>query len=158
MGLFEIEPSEEFLLEFQDHELAENVTKDLRCKIAEPDSLEHRNRVLENITTWRRNSLARGVEELESAYMSEQSPVNHLSQCRTCATRLERHCLNFSGVWIKNKKGAGLSSIHEWIGSCGGCGMCDHQCPQGYPLFDVIIQLSHRYRADSSLQTPPLPP
>jgi Fe-S oxidoreductase len=44
---------------------------------------------------------------------------------------------------ISDPADSDLAELKNWIRSCAGCGMCEHQCPDDYPLFSAIVQIRH---------------
>jgi hypothetical protein len=157
IGLFGLQSGDQLMIEFQDHRLADTVLADFKTLPVDQVSIERRSRLLEDIGTWRRNSLVREAGKLDPDDLDEDVLIEHLSECEPCSLRLKKHCPSFTNHWSPTPEDQQSQSFHEWIVSCGGCGICDHQCPQGFPLFDVIRQLSFQYQIESNNAGQPSP-
>jgi formate dehydrogenase subunit beta len=157
IGLFGVLSGDQLLVAFKDSELADRVLRDFRTQPVGADLLERRERVLQDVVTWRQKSLVREAGELEAKFMNEDALFEHLVECEHCTFRLKRHCPGFASAWPGILSDRKPNIFHKWLTSCGGCGICDHQCPLGFPLFDVIRQLSFQDQLDSTNPAQPLP-
>ena len=112
-------------------------TIEMEIRPVEPELLEKRARILENIVSWRIKSRQNAGEKLDPELASPAGLMAHLKGCPECREQLEAMCLQYSeGVF--STRGA----ITEWVGTCSGCGTCDYQCPSNYPLFTIIAYLN----------------
>jgi ferredoxin len=108
------------------------------------DITERRERVLEKITTWRGRSLSYARSHLDEAKASPEGLLQHLRTCSSCSQRLIEHCPLFDPASFDADIIASPETIETWISSCGGCGMCEHECPDDYPLFIIVAHLSNQ--------------
>ena len=106
-----------------------------------PDEVIFRRReVLSKLESWR----SRSIEVTEEKLAVEISTVNalstHLEGCTSCHARLLAHCP--SSPYAQPRSDVpDRKEITAWLSTCGGCGMCEYECPDGYPLFRVILTL-----------------
>jgi ferredoxin len=105
------------------------------------DVTERRERVLDKITTWRGRSLAYARSHLDETQASPEGLLQHLRTCKACSQRTQDHCPIFDPSFLDVENVKSTESIVNWIKSCGGCGMCEHECPEGYPLFIIFTHL-----------------
>jgi formate dehydrogenase subunit beta len=109
------------------------------------DLVARRDRVLMKLTEWRQRSRAYAESHLEEGQSSLQGLVRHLRGCENCRTWISQACPFFSRAWELAGAGQRIEDLEEgWLRSCGGCGMCDHACPDGYPLSTVIGHLARK--------------
>jgi len=110
-----------------------------------PDLVERRERVLAKLTEWRQRSRAFAESHLEEGQATLQGLVRHLRSCENCRSWISRACPVFSQAWELASSGQRVKDLEDgWLPSCGGCGMCDHACPDGYPLSTVIGHLARK--------------
>jgi formate dehydrogenase subunit beta len=108
------------------------------------DITERRERVLEKITTWRGRSLSYARSHLDEAQASPEGLLQHLRACIACSQKLLEYCPLIDPSTFDQESIASPETIEAWISSCGGCGMCEHECPDGYPLFIIIAHLRNQ--------------
>ena len=139
--LFGIPTTEFLILNFQDQDVALTVS-DLAAGADVPAGTEERrNSVLADLARWRANSFAKRSEQLGSAMLSFDGLTNHLQSCESCRVALKDHC-PLIDLEILTAAGSDLiASVQNWVYSCSGCGVCESDCPDGYPLFSVIFAL-----------------
>jgi formate dehydrogenase subunit beta len=106
----------------------------------DPDLLEKRDRILENLVNWRSKALSSAGDKLDPGIASPEGLIDHLKACPDCQGQLEAMCLQYDDGLLYSK-----AAVEEWVGTCSGCGTCDYQCPSNYPLFTVIAYLNDRY-------------
>lgn len=105
--------------------------------------LVRRAEVLQKLANWRGRSLAYSQSHLDEDLASVEGLANHLRSCSACRSRLEVHCPLFQPEWLQTRSLRTLKTELDWITNCGGCGMCEHACPESYPLFTVLTHLKH---------------
>jgi formate dehydrogenase (coenzyme F420) beta subunit len=112
------------------------------------DLLARRDRVLSKLTEWRQRSRAYAESHLEAEQASIQGLVRHLRGCENCRVWISKACPFFPQAWEQTASGQRMNDLQaSWLLSCGGCGMCDHACPDGYPLSTVIGHLARKAAA-----------
>jgi ferredoxin len=105
-----------------------------------PRSVEfRREETLARLENWRGKSLWATSASVDRNMIGAAPLLDHLTTCEPCRQRLEAHCPLFI-AWDPADPGADRL-IEGWVRSCGGCGMCEHVCPEGYPLFKVITAM-----------------
>jgi hypothetical protein len=156
IGLFGLESGDQLMVDFREQALAKKTIRKFGTIPVAQEIVERRSRLLEDITTWRRQSLVRETEILSPEDLNEEALLEHLASCQSCSQRLNDHCPGFVGSQIP--AAMDIQRMQDWIGSCGGCGICEHLCPHGFPLFEVIRQLNFRSQLESTNggQPPPL--
>lgn len=144
IGVLGMETNQSLLLGFRDADLL----RQLGWQDApEPsaDLLARRTRVLEKLGEWRQRSRAYAESHLEEDQASVEGLVRHLRTCENCRSWISRACPFFADVWETSDSGERITEVESsWLRSCGGCGMCDHACPDGYPLSTVVGHLTRR--------------
>jgi ferredoxin len=106
----------------------------------DPGLISRRDRILDNLVSWRSKALESAGEKLDPDLASPSGLMAHLKQCPDCVGQLEAMCLHYEEGAISTK-----AAVVDWVGTCSGCGMCDYQCPQNFPLFTVIAHLNDLY-------------
>jgi Pyruvate/2-oxoacid:ferredoxin oxidoreductase delta subunit len=102
---------------------------------------EARTRVLENIRTWRGRAAERLLASIPDECMSVAALDAHLMDCAACADHLGEWCPAFPHTALEGALEERRAALTDWLGACGGCGLCDHQCPAGFPLFETVFAL-----------------
>jgi len=139
-----VETSKHLVLDVRDERLAARIG--LNGEISQrvpPEVMERRQRILQKLADWRQQSRAYAYTHLLETDASLEALQRHVSECSTCRQRLQAHCPLFEPSWLETT-GTNVQAMREWLVSCGGCGMCDHECPHGYPLSTVITSLRAR--------------
>jgi formate dehydrogenase subunit beta len=148
IGVLGLETNHSLILGFRDEALAEQVG----WREATPpsaDLLTRRERVIEKLREWRQRSRAFAESHLEEGETTLEGLVQHLRRCENCRNWISRSCPFFADAWRATSGGKQMNDLESsWLPSCGGCGMCDHACPENYPLSTVIGHLARR--VDSS--------
>lgn len=142
--LLGLQTTEHLVIGIRDQTLAERLGLDGKTtRDVPPEVRERRECVLERITSWRGRSLAYAQSHLDKTQSTFDGLTRHLNSCTLCFGRLKQHCPLFEHAWSVRNSGHMESRLRDWILTCGGCGMCEHQCPQNFPLFTVIAHLRH---------------
>jgi len=120
--------------------------KSLSTRKVAPGLLERRAHALERIAHWRQQALDYASSRLSDQYKSISGHRDHLNSCSACRERVVQHCPQFQACWLAGQNGQELAMLEAWLRSCSGCGMCAHDRPQGYPLFESILFLRGKRR------------
>lgn len=138
--------SEHLIIAFRESSMAAWLDSEY-TKVGIPPSeiLTRRTEVLQKLANWRGRSFAYSQSHLDEDMASLEGLVNHLRSCQACRTRLEAHCPLFQSEWLQTRSLRALKTEIDWITNCGGCGMCEHTCPESYPLFTVLAHLKHSF-------------
>lgn len=137
--LFGSETQEQLLLNWDEKRLSSSLQGRLGLAAAPNQLLEKRQRVINNLNRWRSRSLENHREDLDPSLATPEALIEHIEHCTACWDTLEAHCPTFDGTLILAPDSR--SALLDWLSSCGGCGMCASTCPEGYPLFEVIVAL-----------------
>jgi formate dehydrogenase subunit beta len=144
IGVLGMETSQYLILEFRDADLLHQLGWQ-QAPDPSADLLARRARVLEKLGEWRQRSRAYAESHLEGDETSLQGLVRHLRTCENCRSWISQACPFFAAVWETTDFGERIGELESgWLHACGGCGMCDHACPEGYPLSTVIGHLARR--------------
>ncbi len=139
--LFGIPTTEFLILNFQDPDLALTVS-DLAAGADVPAGMEERRKsVLADLARWRAKSFAKRSEQLGSVTLSFDGLTEHLLSCETCRVALREHCPLIDLEMLTAPGNDLIASVQNWVYSCSGCGVCESDCPDDYPLFSVIFAL-----------------
>jgi hypothetical protein len=142
-----IETGQHLVIDVRDEKLAARLGFDGEFpQLVPPDVIERRNRILQKLADWRQQSRAYADTHLLETDASPSALRNHILHCTACRERLEAQCPLFDAAWLKPAE-IQVEPLRHWLLSCGGCGMCDHDCPDGYPLSSVITSLKARAEA-----------
>ena len=142
-----IETNRHLVIDVRDDELAARIGLNGEfSQVVPPEVTERRDRILQKLSDWRQQSRAYTDTHLLETDASPEALRKHVSECPSCRGRLESHCPSFDRSWLAPAE-TKLDALREWLVSCGGCGMCDHDCPYGYPLSTVITSLRGRAAA-----------
>ena len=149
--LFGSETQDQLLLNWNEGSFRSPLSTHLESSVAPNQLIERRERVINNLGRWRSRSLNSHREELDPTLATPEALITHLQHCSDCWDTLEAHCPTF------DEQALLATDEHEallnWLSTCGGCGMCASSCPEGYPLFEVIVAL----RSASQVPIPPDP-
>lgn len=99
-----------------------------------------RREVLGQLESWRSRSIEETGENLDIEISTVDALSAHLAGCTSCHARLLAHCPSSPYTHMRSDL-PDSKDIISWLSTCGGCGMCEHECPNGFPLFRVIITL-----------------
>lgn len=113
----------------------------------DPEIDAQRERVLENLRVWRHRAVYRLVQRLPPEVSSLKALNTHLKTCRDCRSRLEEWCPAYVAGSETDQTYAEGGTMDAWLQSCGGCGLCEYDCPLGYPLFEVMIARQHGHHS-----------
>ena len=106
-----------------------------------PDEVMIRRReVLSKLVSWRSRSIEENKEKLDVEISTVDALSGHLAGCMSCHARLLAHCP--SSPYTQPRSDVPDSKdVTAWLSTCGGCGLCEYECPDGFPLFRVILTL-----------------
>lgn len=142
IGVLGLETSKHMVLSIRDPELDKHLSSDLGLEAEVPgDIAQRRERILKNITAWRKRTWEQALSNLDMDLATIGALSDHLRSCDPCRNRLQDHCPSFESGWLSLEPDARLAEAANWVTSCGGCGTCEHECPEDYPLFMVIWYL-----------------
>lgn len=141
--LFGIETSEHICIKSE----GDDVLKDLglegvAVKPTSKEMIERRQRTLDRLLEWRMQSQAYASAHLTQDQKTISGLIQHLRTCTVCQTTMAQHCPTFELEWVTGSDVVDDEIIETWLGYCGGCGMCDHACPESFPVFKSISYLS----------------
>jgi formate dehydrogenase subunit beta len=144
LAVLGLETNRHLILGIRDSNLLSRL--DLQSQPDPPDELiVRRERVLTKLAEWRQRSRAFAESHLEEGQASLQGLIRHLRGCENCRTWITSACPFFSQAWDQAESGEHARALEDgWLHSCGGCGMCDHACPDGFPLSTVIGHLARK--------------
>jgi len=137
--LFGSETQERLLINWNESQFQPSLAQQLDSSPASALVLERRQRVIDNLGRWRKRSLNNQRDDLDETLVTPDALIAHIEHCSSCWDTLEAHCPTFDETVLLAPDGR--SALLEWLSSCGGCGMCASSCPDGFPLFEVIIAL-----------------
>jgi Pyruvate/2-oxoacid:ferredoxin oxidoreductase delta subunit len=138
---FGIPTDEQLILNFKDPQVAQALAEQ-NAGIAVPDDLvERRARVLQDLARWRASSFEKRKAQLGPAAISIEGLTAHLQSCENCRAALQKHCPTVNLELLISQSDAATDHVQKWLMSCSGCGVCDKDCPDEYPLFGVIFSL-----------------
>jgi formate dehydrogenase subunit beta len=104
--------------------------------------VERRQRTLDRLLAWRMQSRAYASAHLSPEQKTIEGLIEHLRSCPTCQNVIREHCPTFEMEWISGSGAFQGEMLENWLGYCGGCGMCEHACPEDFPIFSSIAYLS----------------
>ncbi len=141
--LFGVETMTGLVVELQDDETAQSISEQMRTRSVPASIPERRTKVIENLETWRDRSFGREEERFPDLNKTLNALKEHLKECATCRERLQEQCPLFDPLAVRDPAKVDQSRLEVWVRSCAGCGMCEHECPNDYPLFSAIVQIRH---------------
>jgi Pyruvate/2-oxoacid:ferredoxin oxidoreductase delta subunit len=107
-----------------------------------PDEISaRRERILKKLMDWRQKAQAYALAHLSDENKSIEGLLSHLKECVYCHHLIQQHCPLFDMAWIMSDTPQYPPDVEIWLQNCGGCGMCESDCPQEYPLFKTILYL-----------------
>jgi formate dehydrogenase subunit beta len=143
LELFGIETSEHIgIMSERDDILQELGIESIIVKSVTPEMIERRERTLDRLLEWRMQSQAYASAHLTQEQKSIDGLLQHLRGCTACQTTIAQHCPTFELEWVTGSDIANVEILENWLGYCGGCGMCEHSCPEDFPIFKSISYLS----------------
>lgn len=104
--------------------------------------IEKRELTLGRLLEWRMQSQAYASAHLTQEQKSIDGLIKHLRECTNCQTVLSQNCPTFELEWLTGSNVVKDELLENWLGYCGGCGMCEHECPDEFPIFTSISFLS----------------
>jgi formate dehydrogenase subunit beta len=101
-----------------------------------------REKTLKRLADWRQQAQAYASAHISQEQKTVASLVEHLIACPYCRDVIHTQCPLFESEWMTLETKPDPDKIQTWLESCGGCGMCETDCPEGYPLFQSILFIS----------------
>ncbi|MGD2161762.1 MAG: hypothetical protein PVG04_01610 [Anaerolineales bacterium] len=141
--LFGVETMKGLVIELRDDETAKQLSEHIQTAPVPESTSVRREKVIQNLETWRGRSFGREEERYPDLNKTLSALKQHLKECPSCRSRLKEQCPLFDPVVVTDTSESDLTKLEVWVQSCAGCGMCEHECPQDYPLFSAIIQIRH---------------
>ncbi len=115
----------------------------------DPEASARRERVLSKLARWRNTSFERRQDGLDPSHITPAAFLDHIEHCTSCWDALETHCPTFN---LPGQQLGDEQDVIRWLSTCSGCGMCDSDCPDGYPLFEAVLSL-HQASSGASTAT-----
>jgi Pyruvate/2-oxoacid:ferredoxin oxidoreductase delta subunit len=107
-----------------------------------PGLRDRREHVLGRLASWRRQARAFAESHLDAQQSTLPALIAHLQACNSCREWLQAACPLFALNWEASHSGELTEELDTgWLDACGGCGMCEHECPDAFPLPTVIGRL-----------------
>jgi Pyruvate/2-oxoacid:ferredoxin oxidoreductase delta subunit len=138
---FGVPTDEQLILNFKDPQVAQSMSERNAGSAVPNDFVERRARVLQDLARWRESSFEKRKAQLGPDAISIEGLTAHLQSCENCRTTLQKHCPTVNLEILSSQDNAGTDQLRFWLSSCSGCGVCDKDCPEEYPLFGVIFSL-----------------
>jgi formate dehydrogenase subunit beta len=104
--------------------------------------IERRQRTLDRLLAWRLQARAYASAHLTQEQKTMDGLIEHLRSCSACQNMITEHCPTFELEWITGSEIVQQEILENWLGYCGGCGMCEHSCPEEFPIFSSIAYLN----------------
>lgn len=147
-----LETSKHLVLSLRDDDLTNRLGLSNGGTADVPSSLrDRRDHVLAKLASWRRQARAFAESHLDPQQSTLAALIAHLRACATCRDWLENACPLFARQWEASGDGDSAEELQAmWLDGCGGCGMCEHECPEGYPLPTVIGRLGRWARVPAA--------
>jgi Pyruvate/2-oxoacid:ferredoxin oxidoreductase delta subunit len=141
--LFGVETLKGLVIELRDDEIARQFREHFQTAPVPEATFVRREKVIQNLETWRGRSFGREEERYPDLNKTLSALTEHLKECHTCRERLRKQCPLFDPAALQDPTQADMVKLEVWVQSCAGCGMCEHECPDEYPLFSAIVQIRH---------------
>jgi formate dehydrogenase subunit beta len=131
------------VINFRNHELVDVVGLEKFNDMPVPNEISlRREKTLQRLVDWRQKAQAYTSAHLCEEHKTITGLINHLTECNYCRELIQEKCPIFESNWIKAKTKLDPDIVENWLQNCGGCGMCEADCPQGFPLFKSILFIS----------------
>lgn len=98
-----------------------------------------REKTLKRLSDWRQQALAYTSAHLSQEHKTLEGLIQHFTACSYCNEMIQQQCPLFESEWITMEISPDPDQIGTWLIACSGCGMCESDCPEGYPLFQSIL-------------------
>jgi NAD-dependent dihydropyrimidine dehydrogenase PreA subunit len=145
--LLGINTSENLILKSRTHAIHETLGLDQFGGQVVPEEITRsRERILMRLSDWRQQALAYATSHLHEDQKTIKGLINHLLNCPVCRQTLHDCCPYFDFNWMTSQRVKSEKQVETWLKACSGCGMCESDCPEGFPLFLVILSLSKALR------------
>ncbi len=139
--LFGIPTNEQLVLNFREAEIAQAFAERTLAGEVPPVVATRREQVLQDLARWRATSFEKRKAQLGPERLSLEGLIAHVRSCESCQTNLRSHCPQVDLEKLLELSNQNIERFQRWVSSCSGCGVCDKDCPQEYPLFAVIFSL-----------------
>jgi Pyruvate/2-oxoacid:ferredoxin oxidoreductase delta subunit len=139
--LFGVSTDEQLMLNFKDPYVAQALSEQTPASEIPESSLVRREQVLQDLARWRASSFEKRKVQLGPDMISLQGLAAHLQSCESCRSSLKKHCPLIDIEMFVVADESRLEQFRDWLHSCSGCGVCEKDCPQDYPLSGVIFSL-----------------
>ena len=106
-----------------------------------------REKTLKRLVDWRQQAQAYALAHLSQEHKTVEGLIKHLRECPDCSDVIQNQCPLFEAEWIILDAEPDPDQIQTWLETCSGCGMCEADCPEGYPLFKSILYISKMLRS-----------
>jgi ferredoxin len=151
IGILGLETSKHLILTISDKDLDQDLMRDLNLVPELPsDVAQRRERILKNLSTWRMRTWKQAISNLDMSLATLEALIEHLTSCDPCRLQLQEHCPSFDPAWLTGGPEECRAEALAWIAACGGCGTCEYECPDSYPLFMVIWFLRQTIPANAT--------
>jgi Pyruvate/2-oxoacid:ferredoxin oxidoreductase delta subunit len=138
--LLGIHTAENLVLNFKSSEVARTLGIDRLNGQTVPEEITlNRERILQKLNDWRGQALAYATSHLDDDQKNINGLIEHLNACSTCRQVLQDFCPLWDIEWLRKNTGDVVLSMEAWLKKCSGCGICEEECPEGFPLFSVIL-------------------
>ncbi|OGO19188.1 MAG: hypothetical protein A2Z14_10340 [Chloroflexi bacterium RBG_16_48_8] len=136
------------VINLRKHELINTIGWKKFKDLPVPDEITHRReKTLKRLAEWRQKAQAYTSAHLSQDQKTITGLINHLIECPYCRELIQEQCPLFESDWINVEIKPDPNVIESWLQTCGGCGMCESDCLEGYPLFKAIIFISKKLNA-----------
>lgn len=139
--LFGVPTSEQLILNFRHDEIAQALAKRTLAGEVPPALSTRREQVLEDLARWRADSFEKRKAQLGPERLTLEGLISHVRSCESCQANLRSHCPQVDLKQLLDSSDSSIEYFQHWVSSCSGCGVCDKDCPEEYPLFGVIFSL-----------------
>jgi NAD-dependent dihydropyrimidine dehydrogenase PreA subunit len=146
--LLGIPTKQHLVINFQKPELMDLLNLQNFNAFPVPDEItQKREKTLKKLADWRQKAQAYTSAHLKEEHKTLSGLIAHLTTCTYCRNLMSEECPLFEADWIQAEIRTDTMVFESWLNSCGGCGMCEADCPENYPLFRSICFISHKLRA-----------
>ncbi len=139
--LFGVQTEQHLVLSFKDAGTARTAAERMSGASLPTRSVERRKQVLQDLARWRASTFEKRRAKIDADGFTIQVLATHLSSCGTCRNTLEKHCPLIDLEMLSDAGLRDIPAVKHWLDSCSGCGVCEQDCPEAFPLFDVIFSL-----------------
>jgi formate dehydrogenase subunit beta len=138
LHLFGYETQRQLALGWHAEKFKTPLENKLALSEADPGAGARRERVLAKLARWRNKSFESRQDNLDPSHITPGAFLDHLEHCSSCWDALETQCPTFN---LPGQQLGDEQDLINWLSTCSGCGMCDNDCPDDYPLFEAVLSL-----------------